>query len=86
VAWDGTMLPSGKWWHDQRTAHDYHGLLLSLLEYKFPISLSFLVELVGACNSIWYQRSLVRIMAGALIKIITVPLQYPHMRPGGACT
>jgi hypothetical protein len=40
----------------------------------FFISLSFWVELVGACNSIWYQsqRSRVRVLAGALIKIITV--------------
>jgi hypothetical protein len=40
----------------------------------FPINLSFWVELVGACNSIWYQsqRSRVRILAGALIKIIIV--------------
>jgi hypothetical protein len=38
----------------------------------FPISLSFWVELVGACNSIWYQsqRSQVRILAGALIKLV----------------
>jgi hypothetical protein len=39
----------------------------------FPIGLNFWVELVGACNSIWYQslRSRVRVLAGALIKIIT---------------
>jgi hypothetical protein len=39
----------------------------------FLISLSFWVELVGACNSIWYQsqRSRVRVVAGALVKIIT---------------
>jgi hypothetical protein len=39
----------------------------------FLISLSFWVELVGACNSIWYQgqRSRVRVLAGALIKIFT---------------
>jgi hypothetical protein len=55
---------------------------------SFPISLSFWVELVGACNSIWYQsqRSRVRILAGALIKIITAHSNIPHMRPGGACT
>jgi hypothetical protein len=54
----------------------------------FPISLSFWVELVGACNSIWYQseRSLVRILAGTLIKIITAHSNIPRMRPGGACT
>jgi hypothetical protein len=36
------------------------------------ISLSFWVELVGACNSIWYQsqRSRVQILADALIIII----------------
>jgi hypothetical protein len=50
----------------------------------FPISLSFWVELVGACNSIWYQsqRSRVRILAGALIKIITAHSNIPRMRPG----
>jgi hypothetical protein len=50
----------------------------------FPISLSFWVELVGACNSIWYQsqRSRVRIMAGALIKIITAHSNISRMRPG----
>jgi hypothetical protein len=38
----------------------------------FLINLSFWVELVGACNSIWYgQRSRVRVLAGALIQIIT---------------
>jgi hypothetical protein len=39
----------------------------------FPISLNFWVELVGACNSIWYQSQMsrVRVLAGALIKIIT---------------
>jgi hypothetical protein len=39
----------------------------------FLISLSFWVELVSAFNSIWCQsqRSRVRVLAGALIKIIT---------------
>jgi hypothetical protein len=38
----------------------------------FLISLSFRVELVGACNTIWYQRKMsqVRVLAG-IIKIIT---------------
>jgi hypothetical protein len=51
----------------------------------FPISLSFWVELVGACNSIWYQsqRSRVRILAGALIQIITAHSNIPCMRLGG---
>jgi hypothetical protein len=37
------------------------------------LSLSFWVELVGACNSIWYQgqRSRARVLACVLIKIIT---------------
>jgi hypothetical protein len=40
----------------------------------FSSSVSFWVELVSVCNSIWYQsqRSRVRVLAGALIKIITV--------------
>jgi hypothetical protein len=48
------------------------------------LPISFLVELVGACNSIWYQsqRSRVRILAGALIKIITAHSNIPRMRPG----
>jgi hypothetical protein len=37
-------------------------------------------------NRVSGPRSWVRIVARALIKIITAPLQFLHMRPGGACT
>jgi hypothetical protein len=52
----------------------------------FLISLSFWVELVGACNSIWYQgqRSRVQVLAGALIKIITAHSKIHVCGLGGA--
>jgi hypothetical protein len=39
------------------------------------------------CFSIWYQsqRSRVRILAGALIKLINAHSNIPRMRPWGAC-